>query len=1057
LRVVLLTVAGKLTAGILPSVNLEHWRTARMTVGGAPGLINFQRGVTGTDLWCSATALSDNMKLLREINRVLERVPADFGGGSPLEKCYLMAYLVRHFQFKNCVEIGVYRGRSIFPVAFAVQDHQGKVYGIDPYSKECAREDDVRPAIKQEVDRLIENTDFDQIHADVTGLIREFDLQGTVELLRLPSTEAVGFFFQNSIPVEFLHIDGNHDTRFVMQDVQLYHPLIPPGGILVMDDIDWDSVGPAYAWVRERMTLLFEAGTFAILVNRSDGDDLWDLKQHLAILHDGLSARSARLAVPTRSCRPRPRSSEEPGFMVSVCFVTYNQERFVAQALESALEQKVNFLYEIVVADDCSTDSTANICREYQSRYPEKIRILARNKNLGAVPNYLETFKACTGKYVAFLEGDDFWIDEAKLQTQVDFLESQPDFAICCHNVQVVDADGALVQKSLLRGIRETTTVDDLCRGGDYISTPSCVVRNSLLASVPEWMYTLEGCDWALDILNAEHGGIHFMDKPMAAYRVHDGGIWGRKGQREKLQSAVRLVQAINKGTGFRHAKAFQVYDQLVRNELRKPEFEEHPPESDSGLLHQYTVALHELEKHKVLLQRRKKEIQLLKTELRELRAHHMRALKSLAAVEAWQKRSWLTRATRRWSPLAGSTSLRQAISPESSRKLETFQEEHVTKLDLLILDDVFPHPLSAFRFQEFCSYIEAVPNTMVCSSGASFPALGEKRSLEDVIAETESALPGLRRRVCSYDPEQPMSAKVAYIVFLGNVLTFLYKIESEGIPFVFTLYPGGSFKLRDPDTDAVLKKAFRSPCFRKVIVTQSITREYLLEKSLCPAEQIEYIYGVVTPLQHLYRVVSGKRRYGLGKDTLDICFVAHKYSPTGADKGYDMFVEVAKRLALACDYVSFHVVGGFDAGVLDVTELAGRIHFYGHHSSEWFEGFYHDKDIILSPNVPFLLGAGFFDGFPTGCCTDAALHGVAMFCTDILGLNTHFTDRQDIVIIPYELEKIVQIFLHYISHPEELAAVGEAGCQRSRVVYSYENQIQPRLRILQDIIDEQR
>jgi glycosyltransferase involved in cell wall biosynthesis len=115
---------------------------------------------------------------------------------------------------------------------------------------------------------------------------------------------------------------------------------------------------------------------------------------------------------------------------LSVAMITYNHERFITQALESVLAQRVNFDYEIVVGEDCSTDDTRAIVMYFHRRYPGRIVPLLREKNIGGARNIELTLAACRGQYVAMLEGDDYWTCEDKLQRQVDFLDANPDYAI---------------------------------------------------------------------------------------------------------------------------------------------------------------------------------------------------------------------------------------------------------------------------------------------------------------------------------------------------------------------------------------------------------------------------------------------------------------------------------------------------------------------------------------------------------------------------------------------------------------------------------------------------
>lgn len=119
--------------------------------------------------------------------------------------------------------------------------------------------------------------------------------------------------------------------------------------------------------------------------------------------------------------------------LLSVVTVTYNHEPYIARAIEGVMSQKVDFPIELIIADDCSTDGTLEVCREFESRYPGVIRILPSSCNMGAVANERRAFEAARGKYVATCEGDDWWDDPQKLQKQVSFLESHPDYSVCFH------------------------------------------------------------------------------------------------------------------------------------------------------------------------------------------------------------------------------------------------------------------------------------------------------------------------------------------------------------------------------------------------------------------------------------------------------------------------------------------------------------------------------------------------------------------------------------------------------------------------------------------------
>ena len=125
--------------------------------------------------------------------------------------------------------------------------------------------------------------------------------------------------------------------------------------------------------------------------------------------------------------------------LVSIVCITYNHEPYLPQALDGCLMQRTTFPIEIILAEDCSTDGTRAICEEYAKRYPDKIRYIWSETNVGAVANERRAMEAAQGKYIAFCEGDDYWTDADKLQRQVDFMESHPDYSVTFHRYRIYD------------------------------------------------------------------------------------------------------------------------------------------------------------------------------------------------------------------------------------------------------------------------------------------------------------------------------------------------------------------------------------------------------------------------------------------------------------------------------------------------------------------------------------------------------------------------------------------------------------------------------------------
>jgi len=378
-----------------------------------------------------------------------------------------------------------------------------------------------------------------------------------------------------------------------------------------------------------------------------------------------------------------------------------------------------------------------------------------------------------------------------------------------------------------------------------------------------------------------------------------------------------------------------------------------------------------------------------------------------------------------------------------------------IEKFDLMILDDVFPTKYSGFRYAEFTGYLEHFPKSIALLSGATLPFLGEE-PLNILVRKYQLRYPRLGNQLLNTSPFPVQFCKLLYVNFLNNAFALLPIAEEARVPFVFTLYPGGGFVLNNPDCDRKLRRIFDSPSFLKVIVTQQITYNYLVDHCLFPADKVEFIFGVVMPQESfIYPIPTDKLRWGLGKSRLDICFMAHRYTPNGEDKGYDVFLNIATLLRSMHDDIYFHVVGPYDNKTIAVNSISDRIKFHGTLNSEHLDDFFKNMDIIMSPNVSGKIYPGSFDGFPTASCTEGGLRGTAMFCLDEFNSSAgHFVDGHEVVLIKYNLEHIVNKVEFYYLNPEELRNIGECGSKRIQVLYSYEAQMKPRIKILHDLIE---
>lgn len=379
--------------------------------------------------------------------------------------------------------------------------------------------------------------------------------------------------------------------------------------------------------------------------------------------------------------------------------------------------------------------------------------------------------------------------------------------------------------------------------------------------------------------------------------------------------------------------------------------------------------------------------------------------------------------------------------------------------LDFLILDDYFPSLLSAFRIAEYNSYLTRWENGEARTTYGNAPnkVFNREEKFLETLKDYEEIFPQFKGRVKFYNKYENISSKIGYTVFIINAYKYLKFFEKNKIPFFFTLYPGGGFRINDKQSDDMLKRVCSSKYFKKVIVTQKISYEYLLDKGICNSGQISFIYGGVVPSKRLIGGMQSENKlyYPMDKDTFDICFVANKYMSLGLDKGYDTFINVAHQVIQTCPNVRFHVVGGFSAKDIDIQDIAHRIKFYGMQKTEFFPSFYLNMDVIISPNVPFVVLPGSFDGFPLGCSVEAALCGVAVFCTDPLSQNIHFTNGKDIVIISTDIQDIIKKITYYYNTPDKLYDISKLGKEKFSEVFDEEIQSQVRIQLFDNFLKE--
>lgn len=235
--------------------------------------------------------------------------------------------------------------------------------------------------------------------------------------------------------------------------------------------------------------------------------------------------------------------------MVSICVLSYNHEKYLRDCLDGIVTQKTSFPIEAWVHDDASTDSSADIIKEYQQKYPDIIKPILQKENQysklhGGILDTI-VFPQCIGKYIALCEGDDYWTDPLKLQKQVDFLEEHSEYSLCFHSCKtlMIDTD-KMRDEFLVKDMSGESSIYQLAQG-NYIHTLSVVYRK--YNGVHSKRKSLGPCmpgDYVLWMLLAEHGKIWKFKESMGVYR-YGCGVW--TADKKYIIQGIRTLETYNK------------------------------------------------------------------------------------------------------------------------------------------------------------------------------------------------------------------------------------------------------------------------------------------------------------------------------------------------------------------------------------------------------------------------------------------------------------------------------------------------------------------------------
>ena len=234
--------------------------------------------------------------------------------------------------------------------------------------------------------------------------------------------------------------------------------------------------------------------------------------------------------------------------MVSVICTCFNHEKYIKDALESFVNQKTSFKYEVIVHDDASTDNSAEIIREYEEKYPDIIKPIYQTENqysqgVKIVRTYM--LPEVSGKYIAFCEGDDYWTDENKLQKQVDFLESYPEFSVCVHNTEFEYMNTGETMVRFLSEDREIQ-FEDIFEGDKRYHTSSILVRKDFYVNRPLWVNMVQGIgDLPSSVYYTMSGRVMYFGDVMSHYRYGVVGSWTDINQENPKKQIINFTNII--------------------------------------------------------------------------------------------------------------------------------------------------------------------------------------------------------------------------------------------------------------------------------------------------------------------------------------------------------------------------------------------------------------------------------------------------------------------------------------------------------------------------------
>ena len=232
--------------------------------------------------------------------------------------------------------------------------------------------------------------------------------------------------------------------------------------------------------------------------------------------------------------------------------ITYNHAAFVEDAIKGILQQETDAKLKIIIGDDCSTDDTILLLDKYEKEFPDFIKVIRRNSNVGMMQNFVDVLRQCTGDYIAICEGDDYWNDPKKIAKQLDWLEKEANVDLVFTNAKVLKQESKEFGPNWASIKRQRFSTKDLL-SGNFITTCTVLFRNKLSEPLLASLAQFKLGDWPLYLLllNQSKSTAYFLDDHTAVYRQHVGGVYSTITTEKRIKSVLSVYEQLLKEQNF--------------------------------------------------------------------------------------------------------------------------------------------------------------------------------------------------------------------------------------------------------------------------------------------------------------------------------------------------------------------------------------------------------------------------------------------------------------------------------------------------------------------------